>query len=300
MATNVLILGAGGMLGHKLFQTLRERFHGTIATTRENVRTGPLSHVPLFQGNDVISGVDVTQFDELKGRLRALAPSVIVNCVGIVKQRDEAKSAIPSIRINSLFPHLLADAAAEWGGRVIHFSTDCVFSGRLGGYREEDQSDAEDLYGRTKFLGEVASPNAVTLRTSIIGRELAQHRSLLDWFLSQKGKSVRGFRRVIYSGIPTTEMANVVTMLVEGKQPLNGVFHVVSDPIAKYDLLLLIRDAYNLDIDVQPDDSQVLDRSMRGEKFERATAWRAPSWPEMVRAMAADPTPYDSWGIRLN
>lgn len=299
MASKIVILGANGMLGHKLFQILRQRFPGTIGTTREDVRKGPLSRVELLQGEDVISGVDVMQFDSLKDRLARLAPAVIVNCVGIVKQRDEAKSAIPSITINALFPHLLAEAAHEWGGRVIHFSTDCVFSGRRGGYREDDQSDAEDLYGKTKFLGEVSAPNAVTLRTSIIGRELSQHKSLLDWFRSQNGRSVRGFRRVVYSGIPTTEMANVVTRLIEGQPSLSGLFQVVSEPISKYDLLLLIRDAYNLEIDVEPDESQVLDRSMHGEKFERAAGWRAPSWPEMVRAMAADSTPYDRWGVRL-
>jgi dTDP-4-dehydrorhamnose reductase len=135
----------------------------------------------------------------------------------------------------------------------------------------------------------------VTLRTSIIGRELSRHQSLVDWFLSQRGKSVSGFRRVIYSGIPTTEMAKVVAQIIEHEPALTGLYQVVSQPISKYELLLLLRDAYNLDIEVQPDDTPVLDRSMRGEKFERATGWRAPEWPEMVREMAADPTPYDAW-----
>ena len=162
----------------------------------------------------MIRGVDASDFDGLRRELENRKPEFIVNCVGIVKQRTEAGSAIPSITINALLPHRLAEAAASWGGRLIHFSTDCVFSGRTGGYREEDLSDAEDLYGRTKFLGEVTGPNAVTLRTSIIGRELTTHRSLLDWFLSQKGMTVRGFRRVIYSGVTTIEMAKVVDTLV--------------------------------------------------------------------------------------
>lgn len=299
MGPRIMIIGAGGMLGHKLFQLLRARFPGTIATTRENIRESPLNRVTLLQGDDVICGVDVARFDSFRARLTELAPDVIVNCAGIIKQRDEATSAIPSITVNSLFPHLLAEAAGKWGGRVIHFSTDCVFSGKRGNYREEDPSDAKDLYGKTKFLGEVESQNAVTLRTSIIGRELTRHRSLLDWFLSQNGRPVRGYRRVIYSGIPTTEMANVVTRVIEHEPALCGVFHVVSEPISKYDLLLLIRDAYNLDIDVEPDDSQVLDRSMCGEKFQRASGWRAPAWLDMVREMAADSTPYDAWGVRL-
>jgi dTDP-4-dehydrorhamnose reductase len=295
MPPQILILGASGMLGHKLFQKLRERFPGTMATTRQDVARSSLSRVSLLRGADVLSGVDVARFDAFRERLAELAPRVIVNCVGIIKQRDEANSAIPSITTNSLFPHLLAEAASAWGGRVIHFSTDCVFNGRRGNYREEDQSDAEDLYGRTKFLGELTAPNAMTLRTSIIGRELSRHQSLVDWFLSQRGKSVSGFRRVIYSGIPTTEMAKVVARIIEQQPALTGLYQVVSQPISKYELLLLLRDAYNLDIEVQPDDTPVLDRSMRGEKFEGATGWRAPAWQEMVREMAADPTPYDAW-----
>ncbi len=287
------------MLGHKMFQVLRERFPGTVATAREDVRSAPFSKIGLLQGPDVLSGVDVLDFDALRARLERLAPAVVVNCVGVVKQRDEATKAIPTIALNALFPHRLAEAAAAWGGRVVHFSTDCVFSGRRGGYREEDPSDAEDLYGRSKFLGEVAAPNAITLRTSIIGRELTEHRSLLDWFLSQNGKTVKGYRRVIYSGITTNEMANVVVRLLERFPGLSGLFQVVSEPISKFDLLRLVRDAYRLNITIEPDDAEVSDRSMRGEKFERAIGWRAPAWPEMVRSLAADPTPYPAWGVSV-
>lgn len=284
------------MLGHKLFQALRERFAGTIATTREDVRVPPLSKVTLLQGPDVLGGIDVADFGAFGTRLEALRPAVIVNCVGIIKQRDEAKSAIPSITVNALFPHRLAEAAAAWGGRVIHFSTDCVFSGRAGNYREEDPADADDLYGRTKFLGEVVTGNAVTLRTSIIGRELTRHRSLLDWFLSQRGRKVRGFRRVIYSGITTNEMANVVTRVITDFPTLSGLFQVASEPTTKYDLLCMAREAFALDVEIEPDDREVSDRSLRGDRFRAATGWMAPPWPEMLKSVATDPTPYASWG----
>jgi dTDP-4-dehydrorhamnose reductase len=294
-----VVLGGAGMLGHKVFQVLRERFPGTTATTREDVRAAPFANVTLLQGPDVVSGVDVFDFERFRAWLVRQAPDVIVNGVGIVKQRDDAKREIPSIVLNSLLPHRLAEAAEAWGGRVIHFSTDCVFSGRRGRYREEDPADADDLYGKTKFLGEVATPNAITLRTSIIGRELTEHRSLLDWFLSQKGKRVRGFRRVIYSGITTNEMANVVARIIEDFPTLSGLFQVVSEPISKHDLLKLVRDAYGLDIAIEPDDGEVSDRSMLGEKFQQATGWRAPLWPEMVRSLAADATPYAAWGVSV-
>lgn len=295
----VVILGGAGMLGHKLFQVLRQRLPDTYVTIRGDIGRSALERVQLLQSDNVVAGVDATDFDALRSRLKAWAPRVVVNCVGIIKQRDASKSAIPSIMLNALFPHRLAEAATEWGGRVIHFSTDCVFSGGKGNYREDDASDADDLYGKSKFLGEVATPNAVTLRTSIIGRELTEHRSLVDWFLSQNGKNVRGFRRVIYSGITTNEMANVVLRIINDLPTLSGLYQVVSEPITKYDLLGLIRDAYCLDITIDPDDREVLDRSMRGERFHEATGWRAPSWPEMVRAMADDPTRYRDWGVSV-
>jgi dTDP-4-dehydrorhamnose reductase len=295
----VVVLGGTGMLGHKIFQALRLQYPGTIALIREDVKQPDLRRVGLLQGTDVVHGVDATDFDALRRRVEGWKPEFIVNCIGIVKQRDEAMSAISGITVNALLPHRLAEAAAGWGGRLIHFSTDCVFSGRTGGYREEDVSDADDLYGRTKFLGEVAGPNAVTLRTSIIGRELRTHRSLLDWFLSQNGMTVRGFRRVIYSGVTTIEMAKVVARIIDDHPRLTGLFHVVSEPITKHDLLGLVRDAYGLHVVIEPDDREVSDRSMRGVRFRKATGWRAPSWPEMVQALAADTTPYKEWGVSV-
>jgi dTDP-4-dehydrorhamnose reductase len=295
----IVVLGVAGMLGHKVFQLLREGYPGTIGTTRSDVSRPPLNRVSLLAGADVVAGVDVMDFGTVRDHLRGWQPEVTINCVGVIKQRDAAHSPIPSITINSLFPHRLAEAAGEWGGRIVHFSTDCVFSGRRGNYRESDQSDAEDLYGRSKFLGEAAAPNAITLRTSIIGRELTEHRSLLDWFLAQNGKTVRGFRRAIYSGVTTNEMASVVARVVNDHPGLAGVFQVVSEAITKFELLLLIRDAYGLDITVEPDDHEVCDRSMIGERFFAATGWRAPSWPEMIGRLAADSTPYADWGVSV-
>ena len=295
----LLVLGGGGMLGHKIFQALQRDFSDTYCTLRRDAIAGALDDISLFESGRVLRGVDVLRADVLHALLRKLRPDVIVNCVGVIKQRAAA-SAIPSIRINALLPHELAELCAEWHGRLIHFSTDCVFSGRCGHYQENDPSDAEDLYGKSKFLGEVTASNALTLRTSIIGRELAEHRSLLDWFLSQKnGTTVRGFRRVIYSGITTNEMANVVTMIIRELPTLSGLFQVAAEPISKYDLLALVRDAYGLDITLEPDDGEMSDRSMNGKKFREATGWRAPSWPVMVRELAADPTPYREWGTSV-
>lgn len=283
------------MLGHKMFQILRERFLDTVCTIREDVQKPPFDRVELLQGDDVIRGVDVMDFDRLHGILKELRPDYIVNCVGIVKQREESRLAIPSIAINSLLPHKLAAFAGEWGGRVIHPSTDCVFDGKRGGYTEANDSSAEDLYGKSKFLGELHCGNGLTLRTSIIGRELVEHRSLLDWFLMQQGKTVRGFRRVIYSGVTTNQLAEVVATIIQKYPGLHGLFQVVSEPISKHDLLCLIRDAYQLEVNIVPDDREVSDRSMKGDKFREATGYVSPPWTELAERLAKDPTPYDRW-----
>jgi dTDP-4-dehydrorhamnose reductase len=291
----IMVLGATGMLGHKLFQRLTEKFPETYCTIRKDPNAEPFCRVPLLHGPKVIPGVNVTDFAALQRTLHELLPDYVVNCVGIIKQRDEASSALPSILVNSLLPHKLAEMVAGWGGRVIHFSTDCVFNGKRGGYVEADDSNADDLYGKSKFLGEVAAENSLTLRTSIIGRELVEHRSLLDWFLSQNRRNVRGFRRVIYSGVTTNYMADLVAKIVGSYPDLHGLYQVVSDAISKYDLLCLLRDAYRLDIEIEPEDQTISDRSMKGDKLRAAIGHRTPPWPELVRQLAEDPTPYERW-----
>jgi dTDP-4-dehydrorhamnose reductase len=291
----VVVLGAAGMLGHKVFQILRERRPGTLTTMRKNPKELPFANVELLQGPGVLAGVDVTDFPRLHGLLQDLKPAHVVNCVGIIKQRREADAPIPSITINALLPHLLCRWAEGWGGRVIHVSTDCVFSGRRGGYREDDPSDAEDLYGKSKFLGEISGDNGLTLRTSIIGRELAEHRSLLDWFLEQEGKIVQGFTRVIYSGVTTNYLGGLVGQLIESHPTLCGLYQVASAPISKHDLLCLIKESYGMSVTILPDATEVSDRSMVGEKFLRATGIKTPAWPELVRELHEDPTPYRVW-----
>ncbi len=291
----IAVLGAAGMLGHKMFQRLRTAFPGTVAVMRKQAACPPFHRINLLQGDDVQSGLDAMDFKALGSWLSEIRPQFIVNCIGIIKQRDQAHDAIPSIAINSLLPHRLAALAAGWGGRLIHFSSDCVFSGDRGGYTEEDESDARDLYGRSKFLGEAAGANALTLRTSIIGRELVEHRSLLDWFLAQKGRTIRGFHRVIYSGVTTNHLADLVATIIRDRPDLSGLHQVASRPVSKYDLLCLLRDAYSLDVEIMPDDTEQSDRSISGEKLYRAMGYQAPPWPELVRQLAADPTPYKSW-----
>jgi dTDP-4-dehydrorhamnose reductase len=291
----IVILGGTGMLGHKLFQQLRAEYPGTICTMRGRSSDAPFSRIPLFQNGGVIEGLDATDYEELSRLLLRLRPDFVINCIGIIKQRDASSSYIPTITLNSLLPHRLAELAAKWEGRVIHFSTDCVFNGLRGMYTEEDTSDAVDLYGRTKFLGETTAPNALTLRTSIIGRELVNHRSLLDWFLSNRRGKVDGYRKSIYSGVTTNCLADVIRDIIARHPQLNGIYQVASTPISKYDLLCQLKKAYNVDISINPVAGERVDRSMDGSKFVNAIGFKCPSWTSLVQQLAEDSTPYEQW-----
>jgi dTDP-4-dehydrorhamnose reductase len=239
--------------------------------------------------------MDVGDLDALERLLLDKRPKVIVNCIGVIKQRTEAKSAILSIAINALLPHRLAELCTRWDGRLIHFSTDCVFSGKRGNYSEEDFADADDVYGRTKFLGEVSTNNALTLRTSIIGRELSQFKSLLEWFLSQNHRKIMGYTRAFYSGVTTNYLAELVAQIIEEQPHLSGLYQVTSATISKFDLLCLLRDAFAMDVDIDPEVKFLCDRSMNGDKFLNATGYRCPLWPELVAQLQNDPTPYGEW-----
>lgn len=290
-----LVLGAEGMLGHKTFQTLLARYPETKCTILGSLSDPFYKKIDLFKTGSVVERVNAMDFSALESTLVKLRPEFIVNCAGIIKQRDESKSSIPSITLNSLLPHKLAAFARGWDGRVIHVSTDCVFNGRRGNYTESDFSDAEDLYGKSKSLGEVIAENALTLRTSIIGRELSHFGSLLEWFLAQRGKTIRGFKRVIYSGVTTNYLSEIVSRIISEHPTLTGLYQVTSPAIPKYDLLRLLREAYCLDVDIQPDEREVSDRSMVGDKFVRATGYKYPTWTDLIARLVDDSTPYEKW-----
>lgn len=288
-AMRILILGGSGMLGHKLWQTLAPRFE-----TYVTFRGAPLEYLPfgIFEESRAIGNVASEQFESVVRAFDVARPAVVVNCIGIVKQDPAASNPISLIEVNSLFPHRLARLAREVGARLIHISTDCVFSGRHGDYTEFATPDAEDAYGRSKLLGEVEAPGCLTLRTSMIGRELRGAQSLLEWFLSQT-RRVQGFKRAFFSGLTTIAFADVIAGLITERPDLNGLWHVGGKSISKFDLLMLLKQTYGLTTQIEPDETFVCNRSLNGLRFFEATGIQVPSWDEMVARMYADPTPYE-------
>jgi dTDP-4-dehydrorhamnose reductase len=280
----VLILGGDGMLGHRLLRSLSGEHEVRVTLRPEE---GAYHGHGLFHAANSFFGVDVRDHDRLVDVFARFRPQAVVNAAGVVKQRPEAKDSLTSIEINALFPHRLARLCAATGARLVHVSTDCVFSGRRGSYRETDRPDPEDLYGRTKLLGELHEAPALTLRSSIIGLEIGRAQGLVEWFLASRG-TVKGFRRAIYSGLTTHEMARVIGGLLVRHPDLSDLFHVASAPIDKYTLLSQLARALGRDdVRIEPDDQLVCDRSLSAEAFRAATGYVAPSWEEMLRELAA-------------
>lgn len=279
----ILVVGGGGMFGHQLCQIWRDR-HEVWATVRGSASGGAGN----LASTRVLAGVDVRRLESVTDAIARVRPDAIVNAVGIVKQRPAAKEFVPSIEVNALFPHHLARITAEAGARMVHLSTDCVFSGRKGSYVESDPPDPVDLYGRTKLLGEVSeAPNCLTLRTSIIGLELSTREGLVEWFLAQRG-TVRGFRRAIYSGLTTAEMARAIDHILLHDRDLSGVWHLASEPIDKHALLSgLLARLRPREVEIVPDDAFVCDRSLDGSALRARSAYRVSSWDVMLDELAA-------------
>lgn len=290
----VLILGGSGMLGHRLWINLRKE-HETWVTIRGSANELP--DVEEFPREFIRTNVDALNFDQVTRALASIQPDLVINCIGLIKQMGHlAKDPIFSISLNAMLPHRISMICRVAKIRMIHISTDCVFSGKKGNYTEEDQSDAEDIYGRTKYLGEVSYSHCVTLRTSIIGRELKNKLGLIEWFLAQKGP-INGYKRAIYSGFTTDELSRVIMRYVIPDPSLSGVYQVSSDPISKYDLLQLAKSSYRMDkVTINPDNDFYCDRSLNSERFRRQTGYTPPSWQSMIDELSASSSFYD----RLN
>lgn len=273
------------MLGSTLFRKLSTysslQVFGTVRDSRST------SFLPAPLHGKLIPNINIEGETDLLAAFAASKPDIVLNCVGIIKQLPSSHNHLESLTINAILPHRLANYSKAMGSRLIHFSTDCVFSGKNGMYQETDLPDAYDLYGRSKLLGEVDYDNSVTLRTSIIGHELNSSNSLVDWFLSQSG-NVKGYRKAIFSGLPTIEIARVVGDYVIPDEQLSGLYHLSVHPINKFDLLSIISETYGKRIDITPDDQVEIDRSLNSDRFRLATGFKPKPWKQLIKEMHDD------------
>ncbi|WP_146502563.1 dTDP-4-dehydrorhamnose reductase family protein [Rubinisphaera italica] len=280
----ILIIGSTGMLGHALVRKWHRKYDLAVTTRLCKEEALQLLNVPE-DNVEIYDYIDVNEIDRIEEIVSQVLPKNVINCVGIVKQDDLSSKAIPSIRINSLFPHLLYSICEKYNSRLIQISTDCVFSGsKKRPYAELDIPDPIDLYGRSKLLGEIQE-RGLTLRTSIIGKELIHKRGLLEWFFLQEGQTVKGYKNALFSGFTTTEFANVLSLIIDKYYDMNGVWHVSSNPISKYELLVLINRIFQLNVTVESDAEYFCDRRLCSDKFQKATRYIPPGWNEMLQVI---------------
>lgn len=281
----ILILGISGMLGNTMFRYLSQNKDLVVYGAMRNRKYKSFFDNRLHQ--NIIDDLDIENESYLQNLFLKLQPNFVINCIGIIKQLKISDDIDTSTKINILFPHYLSKVSAIYNYKLIHFSTDCVFSGSKGNYVEADISDALDIYGKTKFLGEVKDNNSLTLRVSIIGHEINSNKSLIDWFLSQK-KTIRGYTKAIFSGFPTVYLSEIIEKIISEYYEINGIFHLSSDPISKYDLLKLVSKIYKKDINIIPDESLIIDRSLNSMFIKNKYNLSILGWSDMILKMYAD------------
>lgn len=277
----ILVLGASGMLGNAMLRVMSAQEAWSVFGTVRGA--DPALHAAAPRAV-LIPGVHADQPDSLLAVFAQARPDVVINCVGLVKQLSNAEDPLVAVPINTLLPHRLARMCEVAGARLVHVSTDCVFSGKQGNYTEFDLADAQDVYGRSKLLGEVDYPHAVTLRTSIIGHELRSAHGLIDWFLSQQAR-VKGYTEAVFSGLPTCELARVVRDFVIPHASLRGVYHVAAEPISKHDLLQIVNREYGKNLQIEPDDQVKINRSLDASRFRETTGYVVSAWPDLIAKM---------------
>lgn len=285
----ILIIGASGMIGSALIKKFSAIGLGTLVfgTVRSPESLQRLESIFQTSARLILfEETSLTNSNDISMLLISIKPDVVVNCMGIIKQNYSERRNAEFIKLNALFPHLLYDECFQLGIRLIQISTDCVFNGSKGNYSEGDLGDANDVYGLTKYLGEINGPNALTIRTSCIGPEISSHSGLLEWFLAQKTE-VQGFVNAMYSGLTTDELANVLSNFIFPNPDLQGLFHVSSNPISKYDLLDKIANRFNKVITIRRSEEFVIDRTLCSAKFFNATGYQAPPWDEMLDKLKA-------------
>lgn len=281
----ILILGSSGMLGSAFLNRLSKnsmyRVYGTLR------KKAQIKFFPPELKNNFFIQEDMELFNFCSRIIKETKPCLVINCIGMIKQLNPNENLRNTFLINSLFPHVLANYCKDTKSHLIHFSTDCVFDGKSGNYSEENQHSAEDIYGISKSIGEVSYKNSLTIRTSIIGHELRNKKSLLEWFLGES-QEVQGYKNAIFSGLPTNELAAIIDEKIIQRKLIHGIYNVSSQPISKFDLLQLIKRIYDKDIIINPEYSFKINRSLNSSKFRKLTGFEPRSWEEMIISMRKD------------
>lgn len=281
----ILIIGGNGMLGHQFTKSLSDN-HDVMVTLRDGLDA--YKSFNLFSKENSYSNVDIRSLDSVKAVFEDFAPQTVINCSGVTKQLTSNDTTADTIKVNSLFPHQLASVCTEYNSRLVQLSTDCIYSGAKGLYKEEDVSDALDLYGRSKFLGEVNLDNVITLRKSTIGLELGSNHGLIEWFLKQRS-TVNGYTKAIYSGFTSVVLAEIVEKIIVEQKSLSGIWNLASSPISKFDLLNNLVDRLDkFEIEIVPDDKININRSLDPGKFKEVTGFISPSWDNMLDQLAEE------------
>ncbi len=269
----IVVLGSSGMLGNSIYKNLSESAHRVFGLQRS----------PSSKKN-ILSGLDVSNLDKLELAIKDLSPDLVINCIGVIKQVDGVEDVVNTVSINSQLPHQLAEICEKAKSKLIHFSTDCIFDGTIGNYTDDSPVSAKDTYGLSKYLGEVKDKQHVlTVRTSIIGHGINPNNSLVDWFLKQQNKIV-GFSEAYFSGLPCCEISDILENHIIGSE-LFGLYNLSADRISKFDLLTLVKEEYELDIEIVPSDNFRIDRSLDSKKFRETTGFLVKPWKQLIKEM---------------
>lgn len=267
----ILILGGNGLLGNALLNILSKNYE-VIATTRNKL----YKDIKNFIYVD-----DLTRLDFLDKLIIDVDPDIIINALSV---RDVGNKKLYQLKlIFTVIPHHISSFCRRLNKRFIQISTDGVFSGKTGNYKEEDIPDPIDSYGICKFLGEPNQKNTTVIRTSMIGHSFNNDYGLLDWFIKQNECTL--YKNAVFSGLPVYEIARIISQYFIENKNLDGIYHLASEPISKLNLLTLVNNVYNLNIIIHEDDSFYMDRSLDSSKFQNKTGYRVLSWDDMITQM---------------
>ena len=284
----IVILGASGMIGHQLWRRLNAKYPdcvwGTVRKAKEHYE-----QFKFFNMKRLIGNIEASDFEKVKEVLNTVKPDIVLNCIGLTLRKKEMENVFLCLEVNGMLPHRIDSWAKENNSKLIHFSTDCVFDGKIGSYSEFSAPSARDLYGQTKYLGEVKhSESCLTIRVPVIGREIEGKTELIEWFLSQKNSKAKGFASVYYSGITTIRLAYEIITIIEKYPKLSGIIQISTNKISKYNLLLLLDKYFDTNVELEVDNTIKSDKSLNADKYKQLTDFKAPSWEAMIKELAED------------